>query len=268
MRRRSSLALLAALDPDRRSRHRGSGGSRWARPVGAGSNPRVLDAEPGSHRPRRATSSGPTTGSCPKARPQPPAAAARHRRVVDQGRRDPDAPRARCTSRWDRRHCVCSGSVVNDSRQRQVARPDGRPLRVRRGRTRQFATNWVFIPEYDSESDAVELRRTPVHGCWTAEALVVHSGYATAGSFNTQATVHDFAFAVVGSGGKSGAAQLDATVGSFPISFSGDQRRPALVRVRLSGRRQVPRQRPGLLRRQHHHGRVQRRPDRGACRAA
>ena len=43
-----------------------------------------------------------------------------------------------------------------------------------------------------------------------------------AGSFNTQATLHDFAFAVVGPGGKSGTAQLDTTVGSFPITFSGD----------------------------------------------
>jgi hypothetical protein len=32
--------------------------------------------------------------------------------------------------------------------------------------------------------------------------------------------VHDFAFAVVGAGGKSGTAQLDSTVGGHPIQFS------------------------------------------------
>jgi hypothetical protein len=55
-----------------------------------------------------------------------------------------------------------------------------------------------------------------VYGCWTASALVVHNGYASAGGFNSQATVHDFAFAVVGAGGKSN-GQLDAVAGSFPV---------------------------------------------------
>jgi hypothetical protein len=49
------------------------------------------------------------------------------------------------------------------------------------------------------------------------QPLVVHNGYATAGGFNSQATYHDFAFAVVGPGGKSGTAQLDGTVGSFAL---------------------------------------------------
>ena len=56
-------------------------------------------------------------------------------------------------------------------------------------------------------------------GCWTAKALVVHNGYATAGSYNTQATVHDYAIAVVGPGGKAN-GQLDATVGAFGIQYS------------------------------------------------
>jgi V8-like Glu-specific endopeptidase len=82
-----------------------------------------------------------------------------------------------------------------------------------------FATNWLFIPEFDTAPTFTCASTT--WGCWTAQALVVDSGYATAGSFNTQASVNDFAFAVVGAGGKSGTAQLDATVGSLPVAFSG-----------------------------------------------
>lgn len=112
---------------------------------------------------------------------------------------------------------VCSGAVANDAR-------SGYSLVLTAAHcaydeaARQFATNWLFIPEFDSAPTFT--CASTVHGCWTASALVVHDGYASAGSFNTQATVHDFAFAVVGPGGKSGAAQLDATVGSFSIAFS------------------------------------------------
>jgi V8-like Glu-specific endopeptidase len=83
-----------------------------------------------------------------------------------------------------------------------------------------FATNWLFIPEYDT-NPTLSNCQTTTYGCWTAEALVVHHGFATAGSFNTEATVHDFAFAVVGKGGKSGSAQLDATVGGgFGLTYN------------------------------------------------
>ncbi len=112
---------------------------------------------------------------------------------------------------------VCSGSVATDSR-------TGNSLVLTAAHCAYdevagaFATNWLFIPEFDS-APTFTCADTK-YGCWTANALVVHRGYATAGGFNTQATVHDFAFAVVGGGGKTG-SQLDATVGSFPISFSG-----------------------------------------------
>ena len=113
---------------------------------------------------------------------------------------------------------VCSGAVANDAR-------SGKSLVLTAAHCAfdeaagSFATNWLFIPEFDS-APTFTCANTK-YGCWTAEALVVHRGYATAGGFNTQATVHDFAFAVVGNGGKSGTAQLDATVGSFGIAFSG-----------------------------------------------
>jgi hypothetical protein len=113
---------------------------------------------------------------------------------------------------------VCSGTAARDSR-------TGYSLVLTAGHCAYdetngaFATNWLFIPEFDSAPTFTCASTT--WGCWTAQALVVNRGFATAGSFNTQATVNDFAFAVVGPGGKSGAAQLDSAVGSIPIAFGG-----------------------------------------------
>ena len=114
---------------------------------------------------------------------------------------------------------VCSGSVANDSR-------SGYSLVLTAGHCAYdetngaFARNWLFIPNFDA-SPTFTCGSTK-YGCWTAQALVVHNGFATAGAFNTQATAHDFAFAVVGAGGKSGVnSQLDAAVGSFGIAYSG-----------------------------------------------
>jgi hypothetical protein len=114
---------------------------------------------------------------------------------------------------------VCSGSVATDHR-------SGKSLVLTAGHCAYdetngaFATDWLFIPEYDT-NPTLSNCQTTTYGCWTADALVVHNGFATAGGFNTQATIHDFAFAVVGAGGKSGTAQLDATVGSFGLTTSG-----------------------------------------------
>jgi V8-like Glu-specific endopeptidase len=112
---------------------------------------------------------------------------------------------------------VCSGAVAEDSRSGYslVLTAAHCALDETSG---EFAENWLFIPNFDG-APTFSCAQT-VHGCWTASALVVHHGYATAGGFNTQATLHDFAFAVVGPGGKSGSAQLDATVGSFDLTFS------------------------------------------------
>jgi V8-like Glu-specific endopeptidase len=119
---------------------------------------------------------------------------------------------------------VCSGSVVNDSRNGA----SGKSLVLTAGHcaydetNHAFATNWLFIPDYDDGPTLSNCNNT-AYGCWTSEGLFVHNGFATAGGFNTQATIHDWAFAVVGNGGKAGASspQLDATVGSFGITYSG-----------------------------------------------
>ena len=81
-----------------------------------------------------------------------------------------------------------------------------------------FATNWLFIPQFDSKPTYT--CSATQFGCWTAQALVARREFATAGGFTTTATHYDWGFAVVGGGGLSGTAQLDATVGTFGTSFS------------------------------------------------
>ena len=109
---------------------------------------------------------------------------------------------------------VCSASAVNDSRSTHS-------LVLTAGHcaydevAKAFATNWTYIPSFDTAPTYTCANST--YGCWTAVGLVVHSGYANAGSFNTQATTHDFAIAIVASGGKSN-TQLDA-LGSYPIAY-------------------------------------------------
>lgn len=85
-----------------------------------------------------------------------------------------------------------------------------------------FASNWMFIPNYDASPASLNKSGSfcdeTQYGCWTAEHLVVHHGFASAGTFNDQAVVHDFAFAVMGlgGGGKNGSTDVlvESIVGS------------------------------------------------------
>ena len=109
---------------------------------------------------------------------------------------------------------VCSASAIADSRSTHS-------LVLTAGHcaydevARAFATNWTYVPSFDTAPTFTCAQST--FGCWTAGGLVVHNGYATAGSFNTQATVHDFAIAIVGAGGKTN-SQLDA-LGTYGIAY-------------------------------------------------
>lgn len=116
----------------------------------------------------------------------------------------------------------CSGTAASDSR-------SGYSVVLTAGHCAYdetngaFATNWVFIPAWDAKpatfSSACTASAT-TYGCWHATALVVDSGFATAGSFNDQATRHDFAFAVVGGGGFNGTTPLQTYVTEFAVSLS------------------------------------------------
>lgn len=111
------------------------------------------------------------------------------------------------------RNYVCSGATVDDGPRAAYS------LVLTAGHcaydetNRAFVTNWMFAPEYDTAPNGCA---GAPRGCFTAVALVVHSGYATSGGFNRQAVQHDWAFAVVGTGSKGG--QLDDVAG-FPIGF-------------------------------------------------
>jgi hypothetical protein len=110
---------------------------------------------------------------------------------------------------------ICSGAVAKEA-------VTGRSLVLTAahcaydGRDGGFARNWMFIPEFDSNPTYTCSSTT--HGCWVASALVVHGGFANELGFTTTATRHDWAFAVVGNGGKAN-EQLDGTVPSFPVQF-------------------------------------------------
>ncbi|HSG86501.1 MAG TPA: trypsin-like peptidase domain-containing protein, partial [Candidatus Limnocylindrales bacterium] len=112
----------------------------------------------------------------------------------------------------------CSGTVVQDGRA-------GYSLVLTAGHCvsdkGKFATQWIFIPEYDSNPIEYGDCGNSKYGCWTAQALFVHENFASQKRFNDTAVIHDFAFALMGPGGKSGTASLETTVGSFPIAFSG-----------------------------------------------
>ncbi len=111
---------------------------------------------------------------------------------------------------------ICSGSIVKDgSTGRSVVLTAGHCVVENDG---TFATNWIFIPSFDTSPSYDCAKAT--YGCWVADALYADALFASAGSFNDQAVTHDWAFAVVAAGGKDG-SQLDAGVrGSFDIQYS------------------------------------------------
>lgn len=118
---------------------------------------------------------------------------------------------------------VCSASVVDDDN------TAGRSLILTAGHcvvdetTGDFATNWMFIPDYDSAPATLTTNGSfcadTRYGCWVADYLVASEAFASAGGFTDTAILHDYAFAVVSKGGTSGTAQLDATVGAQQITF-------------------------------------------------
>lgn len=115
---------------------------------------------------------------------------------------------------------VCSGSVVTDDKtDRSIVLTAGHC--VYNQATGQFASNWIFIPAYDSKPNGscTDPANLFPYGCWTARSLMVHSDFSSQSTFNAAATQSDWAFAVIGA--NSSGAQLDNTVGSFAFNESG-----------------------------------------------
>ncbi len=152
----------------------------------------------------------------PKPPPEPPATIAK----LWEGAGAVLATTGKVLFQLGRSYYVCSASVVADAgnNDRSLVLTAAHCAFDESGRDRKntpeddrFATNWMFIPEYDGKSGFV-CSEMP-YGCWTASALVVHDGYATAGGFNDQAVLHDFAFAVVDD-------TLETEVGTQAIGFT------------------------------------------------
>ena len=118
---------------------------------------------------------------------------------------------------------ACSASVVNDAVSTRSIIVTAAHCAFDEVNNR-FAENWIFIPAYDVNPSSFDpsglFCETTLYGCWAAQSFVVSNDYATAGGFTVEATLHDYAFAIVGVGGNAD-TQLDATVGSQSIETAG-----------------------------------------------
>jgi len=120
-----------------------------------------------------------------------------------------------------RNNYVCSGALVNDGL-------DTRAIVLTAGhcvfdtKTKKYVTNWMFIPNYDTNPTASCL--TTPNRCWYASNLVARNEFVTAGGFNSKAIQHDWAFAVIYAGGKNQTTLPDTTPvapNSFNLDFNG-----------------------------------------------
>ena len=122
---------------------------------------------------------------------------------------------------------VCSGSVAADtSATTSLVLTAGHCVYDETGH--EFASNWMFVPDYERGGTIVTnpdgthsfTCDTVPYGCWAATALVTTTAWASGGG-SLAAFNNDYAFAVVGPGGKTGESkQLDTTVGSSPLAFN------------------------------------------------
>jgi V8-like Glu-specific endopeptidase len=111
---------------------------------------------------------------------------------------------------------ICSGSVVTESNTGvSVVLTAGHCVVENDG---TFATFWEFIPSFDT--NGTYTCSASLYGCWVADELYAHKTFATAGGFNNTAVAYDWGFARLSTGGLSGTAKLDSTVGSFALVTS------------------------------------------------
>lgn len=118
---------------------------------------------------------------------------------------------------------TCSASALKDTKaERSVVLTAAHCAYDETGRF-GFARYWMFVPDYatlPSKYDpAGQFCASTSLGCWAADALVVSGAYAGAGGFNETAVLHDYAFAVVSTGGKLD-GQLDAVVNPNQASWT------------------------------------------------
>jgi hypothetical protein len=88
------------------------------------------------------------------------------------------------------RNYVCSGSLVEDSRQ-DIAVVITAAHCVFDNATKVFATDWAFIPNYDKDAGSLK------GSTYYSSILYAPTAFTNQGSFNTTAILNDFAFAVL-----------------------------------------------------------------------
>ncbi len=112
----------------------------------------------------------------------------------------------------------CSGSVVTDANDPAYSLVITAAHCAYDESTDHFATNWTYIPAFDSNPGANGCDETP-YGCWDARALVVHDGWTNEEGLTIQAVKHDYAIAVVGPV-RNGSLKLDS-LGAYPVAVAG-----------------------------------------------
>jgi V8-like Glu-specific endopeptidase len=105
---------------------------------------------------------------------------------------------------------ICSGSVISTASNTQsVILTAGHC--VTDGPT-TWASNFMFIPDFDEGPNYTCNSSGQVFGCWTATRLAANTAFVSGGGFGNDTLDVDYGFALVGLGGKA-SADLETTVG-------------------------------------------------------
>ena len=109
---------------------------------------------------------------------------------------------------------VCSGTVVLDTRENESMVLTAGHC-VFDESTGEFATNWIFVPNYE---EVLNFGCNVMHAsCWSAAALVTSDGWANGGG-SLSGFNEDYGFAIVGA---NTAGLLENQTGASPIAFTG-----------------------------------------------
>ena len=112
---------------------------------------------------------------------------------------------------------ICSGSVITDGGTNGISTVLTAGHCVYDGAD-GWATNWLYIPDFD-DAPTYSCAST-IHGCWTATRLGANADFVAGGGFGNGTVQVDYGFALVGPGGKTGAAELDQITGSYALKTS------------------------------------------------
>ena len=106
---------------------------------------------------------------------------------------------------------ICSGSVIRDANRTGYSTVLTAAHCVYDQKRQVFASQWMFIPDFDV-APTYTCANTFL-GCWNKLAIVTRSEFTSSRKLTTNALQHDWAFVVVGGGGKTGTSQqLDVAV--------------------------------------------------------